>query len=334
MLKIKTNKGYLDLGGDFTVQIDEKSPVMNDRGSQTVPVTVPCTGNNAKITGFAHRLDMGIKPMNEDQACTVLDGAYKRTGKINIVSAGKKEGITLNIGFDNSEAYSAWKAKKLNAITLPVKEYSSVNSLCAHLQQVLGGYQTDYAVFQIMTGNESKDGRPYPKYLNYITPVSEGSKVYKLRYQARTETFLVNGTPTEVTLPEGYGVTAFLYVWRVLELIFSEFGYTITENPFKTDRELYNLVILNNAADCCVKSKLSYADLMPDCTVEEFLNALYVRFGLVYIVSSDTRTATLRLIRDIVDDVPDSDLSRSLTDEPLITYDCLLYTSPSPRDRG
>ena len=321
MLKIKTNKGYLDLGGDFTVQIDEKSPVMNDRGSQTVPVTVPCTGNNAKITGFAHRLDMGIKPMNEDQACTILDGAYKRTGKINIVSAGKKEGITLNIGFDNSEAYSAWKAKKLNAITLPVKEYSSVNSLCAHLQQVLGGYQTDYAVFQIMTGNDSKDNQFYPKYLNYITPVSEGSKVYRLRYQARTETFLVNGTPTAVTLPEGYGVTAFLYVWRVLELVFSEFGYTITENPFKTNKELSNLVILNNAADCCVKGKLSYADLMPDCTVEDFLNALHVRFGLVYNVSSDTKTATLRLIRDIVDDVPDIDLSRSLTDEPLITYE-------------
>lgn len=321
MLKIKTNKGYLDLGGDFTVQIDEKSPVMNDRGSQTVPVTVPVTANNAGITGFAHRLDMGAKPMNEDQACTVLDGVYKRTGKINIVSAGKKEGITLNIGFDNSEAYSAWKAKKLNAITLPVKEYSSVNSLCAHLQQVLGGYQTDYAVFQIMTGNDSDDNQSYPKYLNYITPVSEGSKVYQLRYQARTETFLVNGTPTAVTLPEGYGVTAFLYVWRVLELVFSEFGYTITENPFKTDKELSNLVILNNAADCCVKGKLSYADLMPDCTVEEFLNALYVRFGLVYNVSSDTKTATLRLIRDIVDDVPDIDLSRSLTDEPLITYE-------------
>ncbi len=321
MLKIKTNKGYLDLGSDFTVQIDEKSPVMNDRGSQTVPVTVPCTGNNAKITGFAHRLDMGVKPMNEDQACTVLDGVYKRTGKINIVSAGKKEGITLNIGFDNSEAYSAWKAKKLNAITLPVKEYSSVNSLCVHLQQVLGGYQTDYAVFQIMTGNDSKDNQSYPKYLNYITPVSEGSKVYKLRYQARTETFLVNGTPTAVTLPEGYGVTAFLYVWRVLELVFSEFGYTVIENPFKTDKQLYNLVILNNAADCCVKGKLSYADLMPDCTVEDFLNALYVRFGLVYNVSSDTKTATLRLIRDIVDDVPDIDLSRSLTDEPLITYE-------------
>lgn len=321
MLKIKTNKGYLDLGGDFTVQIDEKSPVMNDRGSQTVPVTVPYTSNNAKITGFAHRLDMGVKPMNEDQSCTVLDGVYKRTGKINIVSAGRKEGVTLNIGFDNSEAYSAWKAKKLNAMTLPIKKYGSVNSLCVHLQQVLGGYQADYTVFQIMTGNDSKDNQFYPKYLNYITPVSEGSKVYKLRYQARTETFLVNGTPTEVTLPEGYGVTAFLYVWRVLELIFSEFGYRITENPFKTDRELYNLVILNNAADCCVKGNLSYADLMPDCTVEDFLNALYVRFGLVYSVSSDTKTVTLKLIRDIVNEVPDIDLSCSLTGEPLITYE-------------
>lgn len=321
MLNIKTNKGYLDLGGDFTIQIDEKSPIMNDRGSQSVPVTIPCTGNNAKITGFAHRLDMGVKPMNEDQACSVLDGAYKRTGKINIVSAGKKEGITLNIGFDNSEAYSAWKAKKLNSITLPVKEYSSVNSLCAHLQQVLGGYQTDYAVFQIMVGNDSKDNQFYPKYLNYITPVSEGSRVHNLRYQARTETFLINGTPTATTLPEGYGVTAFLYVWRVLELIFSEFGYTIMENPFKTDNQLYNLVILNNAADCCVKGKLSYADLMPDCTIEEFLNALYVRFGLVYTVSSDTKTATLRLIRDIVEDKPGVDLSRNLTDEPLITYE-------------
>ena len=28
------------------------------------------------------------------------------------------------------------------------------------------------------------------------------------------------------------------------------------------------------------------ADLMPDCTVEDFLNALHVRFGLVYNVSS------------------------------------------------
>ena len=81
------------------------------------------------------------------------------------------------------------ESKKLNAITLPVKEYNSVNSLCVHLQQVLGGYQADYAVFQIMTGNDSKDNQSYPKYLNYITPVSEGSKVYRLRYQARTRNF-------------------------------------------------------------------------------------------------------------------------------------------------
>lgn len=320
MLKIKTNKGYFDLGGDFTIQIDEKSPVMNDRGSQTVPITVPYTPNNAKLTGFAHRTDLCNKPLADDATCTVLDGVYKRSGKINIVSAGKKEGTTLNIGFDNSEAYSAWKAKKLNSMELPVKEYGSVTSLCTHLLQVLNGYKTDYAVFQIMTANESKDGVYYPKYLNYIYP-AEGSTLYKLRYEARTETFLVNDVPTETTLPAGYGISAFLYVWRVLELIFLEFGYSIIENPFKTDKELSRLVILNNAADCCVKGILNYADLMPDCTVEQFLNALNVRFGTVYNVSSDTKTATVRLIRDIVKSSPDIDFSNMITSYPVTTFE-------------
>lgn len=319
MLKIKTTKGYLDLGGDFTVQIDEKSPVMNDRGSQTVPVTVPVTANNAGITGFAHRLDMGVKPMNEDQTCTVLDGVYKRTGKINIVSAGRAEGITLNIGFDNSEAYSAWKAKKLNSITLPSISGATVSGLMSSMNWFFTDSHEDFAIFQIVARNDSKDGTYYPQYINRITLDSNGK--YSLCYKTRTETFLINDTPTTVTLPEGYGVAPFLYVHRVLDFIFSEFGYTIAENPFKTDKELSCLVILNNAADCCVTGTLNYADLMPDCTVEDFLNALYVRFGLVYNVSSDTKTATLKLIRDIVDDIPNIDLSRNLTDEPLITYE-------------
>lgn len=161
MLKIKTNKGYLDLGGDFTVQIDEKSPVMNDRGSQTVPVTVPVTANNAGITGFAHRLDMGVKPMNEDQTCTVLDGVYKRTGKINIVSAGRTEGITLNIGFDNSEAYSAWKAKKLNSITLPSISGGTVSGLMSSINWFFTDSHEDFAIFQIVVKNDSKDGTYY-----------------------------------------------------------------------------------------------------------------------------------------------------------------------------
>lgn len=320
MLKIKTNKGYLDLGGDFTVQIDEKSPVMNDRGSQTVPVTVPVTANNAVITGFAHRLDMGVKPMNEDQTCTVLDGVYKRTGKINIVSAGKKEGITLNIGFDNSEAYSEWKEKKLGKLTLPKLECDSAASLMLNIRTAMNGsFGADFDIFQIVVQNDSKDGTYYPQYINHINIDSDGG--YSLCYQDRTETLLINDTPTETTLPYGYGVAPFLYVHRVLEYVFSEFGYTIVENPFKTDKELSCLVILNNAADCCVTGTLDYADLMPDCTVEEFLNALYVRFGLVYNVSSDTKTVTLRLIRDIIEAEPTVDLSLNLAAEPLINYE-------------
>ena len=329
MLKIKTHKGYVDFYGGFSVQIDEKSPIMNDQGSQSVPVTIPYTNNNALITGFAHRIDASEKPMHQKETCTVLDGVYKRAGKINIVSAGRNNGITLNIGFDNSEAYSAWKAKKLRSITLPTLGNGNVEELCTLLTRVLNGYPADFSIFQIVTSNPSRATNNvttyYPQYLNYIytdsaSPVL-GNTPYQLRYRERKEIFLINDTPKEITLPLGYGVTAFVYVWRVLELIFSEFGYTISQNPFKENKELARLVILNNTADSCVTGYLSYTDLMPDCTIDDFLNSLYVRFGLVYHTSSDTKTATLRLLVDILNSRPSISLTRFLSDSPLTTYE-------------
>ena len=55
MLKIETSKGVLDLGGELTLQVEEKSPVMNERGSQSLPATVPATARNLLIMGFPHR---------------------------------------------------------------------------------------------------------------------------------------------------------------------------------------------------------------------------------------------------------------------------------------
>ena len=63
MLKIKTEKGYLDYSSDFSIQVEETSPVMNDRGSQTLPATVPATHGNALDTCFPHRIENSSEPM-------------------------------------------------------------------------------------------------------------------------------------------------------------------------------------------------------------------------------------------------------------------------------
>lgn len=320
MLKIFTNGEAFDLSGSLSLQIDEQSPITSDRGSQTLPVTLPLTDKNARLSGFAHRLDIAEKPMQQSR-CIVSDGVYLRTGKINIVSAGRTEGITLNIGFDNSEAYSEWKEKNINALTLPTVGNGDVTQLCQHLEAVMNGEAQPYAVFQIVTGRPSQEENNittyYPEYLNRIE-LRDG--LYRLVCEARTEQLIVNNTPTAVKLPPGYGVTAFVYVWQVIEFVFAEYGYTVSENPFKDNPELARLVVLNNAADCCVTGQLKYADLMPDCTVEQFLNALYVRFGMVYFASSDTMTVRLKLLRDILKQTPSEDLTADLSSRPLVTF--------------
>lgn len=336
MLKIKTNNGYLDLSSDFTMEIDETSPVMNDRGSQTVPITVPCTPANCRALGFPHRLDMAKAPLDGNAKCIITDGVYKRTGTINICSASRQEGITLNIGFDNSEAYSKWQDKKLSNIeNLPRETYSSVSELCTHLQSVMAGLTASdkYGIFQAVIKNEYKETEEpiyegatetktvrtyYPIYLNET--YFDGNN-YVLVYGDRQVDMIVDGDVMNTTLPIGYGVSPFLYLWYVVELVFKDLGYNIKSNPFKTDAELARIVLMNNSIDCCCTGTLYFADLMPDCSIEEFLHSLYVRFGMVYFLSSETNVADLRFIRDIIKDEPLQDFSNNIKDEPMITYE-------------
>lgn len=320
MLKIKTDRGYFDHAADFTIAVEEKSPVMNDRGSQTVPATVPPTPHNLLLTGFAHRLDCAATPM-KDRTCTVMDGMYYRTGVINLVSASRNEGITFNVGFDNSEAYEAWKKKKMNELTLPVVGSGDVDALRAALQAAYtNGDGGDYAVFPIAVEREEiGSGSGQTVYWGMLNQVSAGTLVSG----ARTQRQPVAGTLMDVTVPNGYGVTPFLYVWRALELVFSALGYEIESNPFKgaSAGDLAKVVILNNVADCIVNGYLRYSDLMPDCEVKAFLTSLYVRFGLVYLLNQDTKKVKLELVRDILQKTASQDLTPTLAEWPVVSFE-------------
>lgn len=317
MLKIKTDKGYFDHATDFTIAVEEKSPIMNDRGSQTVPATVPPTPHNLLITGFAHRLDCAAAPMR-DKTCAVVDGVYHRTGIINLVSASRKDGVTFNIGFDNSEAYEAWKKKKMNELVLPVLGTGDVDALRTTLQTAYtNGDGGDYAVFPIAVEREEiSSGNSKVVYWGMLNQVSSGTLVSG----ARTQQQPVGGTVMNVTLPNGYGVTPFLYVWRALELVFNALGYEIEANPF-TVGDLANVVILNNTADCIVNGYLRYSDLMPDCEVKAFLTALYVRFGLVYLLNQDTKKVKLELVRNIIAKQVRKDLTDALAEWPTVSFE-------------
>ena len=122
MIKIMIDGEALDLPQNFSADIEDTSPVFNDRGSQSLPATVPATSRNCRLLGFSHRLDASANPNNPQLRVTVSDGSYVRTGLLNVTSASSTDGITLNIGFDNSTAYAKWTQTALSKLeSLPAR---------------------------------------------------------------------------------------------------------------------------------------------------------------------------------------------------------------------
>lgn len=312
MIKIWTNGEALDLPRNFSIEIEETNPIFNDRGSQSVPALVPATRKNRLLLDFPDRIDGAIDPNAPMRSAIVEDGCYRRKGAVNVTEAGAKDGITFNIGFDNSTAYAAWQNRKLSELSnLPVYipptsiAGSAVDRLIQALDQVYSGDSAaDFAVFPVAVNNEcleSDGGKTV--YWEILNVSGEDG----LKQPAKVKR-LIDGEVTEVNVPKGYMVTPFLYVWKVIDLIFADMGLILKSDPFERDTELARLVVLNNAADSCCRGEIRYSDLMPDCTVEEFLNALWVRFGLVYNINFDEMSVDMRLLSSILDSNADADL--------------------------
>lgn len=306
MIQIKTNGEALDLPAGFSIEIEDSNPIFNDRGSQSIPATVPATRRNIRLLDAPHRIDTGTDPNLPERTAEVIEGAYIRRGIMNITEAGKTEGITFNVGFDNSTAYAKWSKKKLSELSgLPTykPDLSQQGYMIDHILDELyriysapNPQKDDFAVFPLAINNESTGTDNAKKiYWEVLNLVGDRGFV-----QPDMVNRLIDGEVTEVSVPAGYMVSPFLRVWRVLELVFADLDLNIVTNPFSQDLELSRLVVLNNAADSVCRAEIRYSDLMPDSTVEEFLNALWVRFGMVYNIDNNTGTVSIRLLKDII----------------------------------
>ena len=305
MLQIKTNGEHLDLPSGFGMEIEENNPIFNERGTQSLPATVPATRRNIRLLDAPHRLDTASDPNAPQRSVDVVDGALMRRGTVNVTEASRGEGITFNVGFDNSTAYAKWAARKLSELSgLPTyqaeEQIQPVGALMAMLWENYTGADpknTPFAVFPVAIAKEEDPAGPQSsqKYWEVLNVPTANSL-----WQPTTVKRIIENEITDVSVPEAYMVSPFLRVHTVLEFVFKDLGLSIIRNPFREDPDLCRLVVLNNAADSCCRGVVNAADLLPDATVEEFLNSLWVRFGLVYNIDAQAGTAQLELLKDIL----------------------------------
>lgn len=299
-LTIKTQKGIYDVPSDFQMEVEITSPIYTDKGSQTLASTLPATKRNLYLADYIHREDIVNAP-GKDVMAIIADGIYRRTGKQNITSASRESGIVANFGFDESLMYEAWSNVSLKKLpNLPVyKPDGGITVLMTHLSNVMRYKESaDYYVFPIQVKNESSGDVVYPEFVNPIERAENGN--YDLKKNARTEKMVISGTLVDVKLPAGYGLSPFIKVSKILELIFSAYGFKLVENAFATHYQLKKMAVLNNVADAIVQGQIEYKNMMPDCSVNDFLDALYCRTGAKVFVDGNTKTAKVILIKDAI----------------------------------
>ena len=334
-IRIETGEGHLDLDEGCRIEIDLRSPLWNDLGSQSPVLTLPATARNLMLLSHPTRTDAAVRCDTVDGWLT--DGAWRRAVRINIVSASEN-GIELSLGTDESLMYEAWQDTPLRDIPdLPLytpqgeDEEERLDSLIAMCEEI---YQreaddSDFRVFPVaLEFKETEDDAPLEDTPRAVILNRLTENLQKKRPDAFHGTSLVSdertiyvgtGSDETVLVPKGYGISPFLRVCRLLHILFESYGFTLEENVFDSDPQLQNLVLLNNTMDAIVRGKLDYRDLLPDCTINDLLESLRTRFGAVFYIDGSARTARCVLVRDTLAAEPDLDLTPLHQSRPRLT---------------
>ena len=317
-IKIKTIKGEtFDLPSDYVIEATRTNPLFTKKGSQTVPISFPPTKNNHRLTKHAYRPDNAERP-SEKMKVVVDIGATSQTGLLAIQTASESL-ISANIGWDEAEMYANMNKTLLPDLpNLPVYNAGGNNldsrrdAMLSHLRDVMNEtVETDYAIFPVVLKSEiiGDNNQNFLEIMNdtYVSTIEEFEQAlpsnreiggFRAKVNNRIIQRIHDGDVIPFDVPKSYGVSPFLRVWKVLELIFNHYGFSLENNPFYEHKQLRKLVVLNNTMDAILTGILSFRDLMPDVTVEEFLESLKNRFGLLYFIDSNTRTVHFAFLRD------------------------------------
>ncbi len=317
-MEIIVNGQHLDIPTDFAIELEETNPFFSDKGSQSLPITLPFTPRNLKILDNPHRLARTNKLQSEVSAM-IRAGVIQKDGRLVVFSASKTDGISATFYLKEGDLYTQIKDVHMNQLNFggtrdpySGNEAEKATAWMKHFEQVQRGeIATNYAVFPVCT-KVNTDTIPITyELLNEPDSTSSARPYPLLGYTERT----VDG----VVCPVGYGVTPFLRFNYVLRTLFAHFGYALQESIFDTDPALSKIVLLNNNADSICGGKLNYQQLMPECNVTTFLETVRNKFCCEFIPDGNKKTVEIHFFETIT--APDMDLTPYIAGEVKAAHD-------------
>ncbi len=316
-MKLITRNGELDLPRDFSITMKRTNPLLSDEGDASIPATLPSSTTNLAIIGHRERIDRANRYTNKEEAILQVGPVQKR-GQIVMDSVHRREGIDASFAIDSSDLYAKAKEKSLKTLfrnkdTEGVSKvtWPTLQAAIAEMQGIYsqGTNTQDYTIFPVRTA-------PYEDTVNEQTVRryqynNEVDASGNLVYAART----VREGEVHMHVPEGYGIAPFMKLHRMIARLFECVGYTVVSNCFDDSggsNVLANLVIVHNCADALVRPVLEYADLVPSCSLSDFLEWLLAKFHVQPVVDSETRAVKIVTMEQLLAETADIDISEKV----------------------
>ena len=325
-MKMTTQQGQFDLPQDFTITMERTNPMLCEEGDASIPATLPASSNNLEVLEHRERIDRARRYKNKVDAILEVGPVHKH-GQLVIQSVNEDEGIDASFAIDNGDLYAKSKSKSLKEIFANVTQsFTDVDSACIEMWHIYGGDTggtEDYTIFPVAVAPyEDEDGNKVWQFNNEIS--EKGVLVYESR-GVREDDILMS-------VPKGYGIAPFLKLYRLIEILFDCLGYRVVYNCFATTEDLKALTIVHNCSDCFCNPTctLYYKDLVPSCTLSEFLDWLQAKFHVQPIVDSNAMEVKVMTMESILaesalDPYLNADVSKMIEGAPTVHH------SPSRR---
>lgn len=306
-MRLYNQYGTFDLPDGFALSLERTNPFFTDEGDTSVPVTLPSSPHNLQLLGHIERIDAKSNDMANAEAWLMV-GAITVKGTLIIDTLSKEDGIDAAFTFRNGGLYAEYKDKSLKELfASKIIDKGSPREAAVHLQDIYNGNESpdDYTCFPVM-GQEAEACADGYTIINDMKnfPDAYGERVF---YEGGNMLYV----------PEGYGVTPFIYLHRMLDLMFDIMHYEVTGNAFANRTR--PLVVLNNTIDSIINGTICYADMVPDMTVHDLLEWLRDRFMVQAVVDSNTMTVKIVPFDSLTK--PDADITDLLISDITLRYE-------------
>lgn len=293
MLKITTPYGYLKFRPDIEIPITITNPLFNDRGSYSLPFSVPEKPNREAL-GFPASVSSKTA-VGEFIDCVIEHGIFKEKGTLKITDVSSDVELTLTT---REGAFWEWAKKtKLRDIqTLPGKNIDFLAERENYFNNIWPN--VEMAFFPIATKLQGEEAYTNQTYWNGFCSRKLGVSDYIL-WNNPNDLFRTDyGTDSS-----GY-ITGFLYINEIIQWIAKTYGFKVGSNYLSSTNELKSAVVLNKNINKGIfggPDVINYSYLLPDVTVMEFIDAIEKSFGCVFLSNSNRREFSIKSINQIID---------------------------------